>query len=235
MDIVVTLLFLALWIVVAFFALRFVGMRYFHEPRRADVAALAVAVAFAAGTLWPFSARSGSQPAPNVQPLAVATSAAAQPAPAAEVLGSITPPGTHDVSASCRSAKGSFRSTTDGSIDEVRKDAREGEIVADGGRLDHMAQYIVQGWAAEPAAVRPALAACLLVDGKVDSHSKPYFGTARPDLGTGFHHDELVPSGYVIVIPAGSLAQGKHRLEVLARLAGGKFVTLPAAREVTVY
>jgi hypothetical protein len=39
-----TIVLLILWLVVGFAALRFLGQRYFHEHRRADVAALAVVV-----------------------------------------------------------------------------------------------------------------------------------------------------------------------------------------------
>ncbi len=236
MDSVVTLLFLVLWIAVAFFVLRFFGQRYFHEPRRADVAALGIAVAFALGALWPYSARLGS----GAPPAAAQTSAPAATPPAqqvvgANVLGTGDPPGTRNVSATCRSTKSPFGRSSDGSIDDVRADAQQSAIIADGGRMDQRLQYIVDGWAADPAAGRPALGVCLMIDGKVDARGRAYFGVARPDLASGFHHDELTPSGYLIAIPPGLLSRGRHRIQVLSRAAGGKLLVLPAARNVTVY
>lgn len=50
------ILFSLVWVVVLFFAIRFAGQRFFHENYRADIAAIAVALAFVVGALWhPFS------------------------------------------------------------------------------------------------------------------------------------------------------------------------------------
>jgi hypothetical protein len=234
MESLVTLLFLILWVVVAYFVLRYFGQRYFHEPRRADVAAIGVAVAFALGVLWPYSARGTGPSTTTVPSTAAATGAPAQQTVTAEVLGAGAPPGAHDVSATCASATGNFRqAANDGSIDDMRSDAHQSNVVANGGAIDRKAQYLVEGWAAEPAAARPALGVCLLIDGKVEKRAKPYFGLSRPDLETGFHHEELVPSGYLIVIPPGLIPRGNHRIEVLAHLASGKLLVLPARRDVT--
>jgi hypothetical protein len=235
MDNLVTLLFLVLWIVVAFFGLRYLGRRYFHEPRRADVAALGVALAFAFGTLWPYSARvGGGASSPAAQGTAAPTSAASQVV-AAEVLGSRAPVGGRDVSASCRSAKRQFaRTAEDGSVDDMRSDEQQSTVVTNGARIDGNVQYLIHGWAAEPAAGRPAQGVCLVVDGKINSSGRSYYGLPRPDVGSGYHHDELVPSGYVIAIPAGSLPRGHHRVGVLVRLADGSLVLLSTVRDITV-
>lgn len=234
MDSLVTLLFLALWVVVAFFVLRFLAQRYFTEPRRADVAALSVAVAFALGALWPFSARFGgsSSHEAGAGPIAAASPPAEQVV-TATVLGAGKPPGTRDLSAACRSVKGPFGNSSDGALDDLREDAPRSTIVADGGHVDRNEQYLIEGWAAEPGETRPALGVCLIVDGKVDARGKVYFGVARPDLGAGFHNDQVVTSGYVIVVPAGLLSAGKHRLQVISRITGGKNVILRAPRDVT--
>jgi hypothetical protein len=234
MDDLVTLLFLTLWIIVAFFVLRYAGRRYFHEPRRADAAAAGIAVAFALGTLWPYAARPGRPPVSAPVPAAATAAPAAQTVDA-PVLGNGKPPGTHDVSAMCRSARGPFGTGVDGSIDYLRPDAAHSTLVASGGSVDGKAQYLVEGWAAEAAAGRPALWVCLVIDGKIEARARVYFGVPRADLVSSFHHDELAPSGYTIAIGPRLLSRGTHLIQVVAKTAGGKLMMLPSDRNVTVY
>jgi hypothetical protein len=229
MDTLVTLLFLCLWIVVAFFVLRYFGRRYFHEPRRADVAALAVAVAFAAGALWPFSTRIGGARGAPPQ------STAAEPMIVnAVVIGTGNPPGARDTTALCRSAKGLVgRVAAPGSIDDVRSDEQQSATVAIGGQINSRVQYIVDGWASQRSLNRPASGVCLVVDGKLERHVRTYFGLLRPDLATGFHNDGIIPSGYLVIIPPGTLPAGKHRLQMASETAGGLSI-LPVERMVDV-
>lgn len=224
-----TLLFLVLWIVVAFFVLRFVGRHYFHESQRADVAAFAVAIAFAAGVMWPYSARIGG----NVPALGTA---AATPAP--EVVTAPKQPGGKDTSAACRSVKGPFLSDQYGSIDDLRSDGQHDPsiIIPEGGDMTRAAGYYLEGWAADPNMGKPLLGACLVVDGKVFVHDKMYYDLSRPDVSASYHNDQLTLSGYRAEIPPGALSPGKHRIQVLALTAGGsRGFIVTAERNVTVH
>ncbi|MDB5069208.1 MAG: hypothetical protein JWM87_319 [Candidatus Eremiobacteraeota bacterium] len=224
MGSLVNVLIFVLWVVVAFFVLRYAAQRYFHEPRRADVAALGAAAAFAVGLLWPSSFHSGGQPAPAFTPSTVG----------ALVIGSNPPRGGRDVSAGCRSAGEPLAKATVGSVDFLRSDEHQSTIVSDGGQLDGKLQYVIEGWAAEPNLDRPASGACLVIDGKVDPTAKAYVNIARPDVATAYNRAQLSRAGYVITIAAGSLPAGKHTIQVLARTGAVPAGILPRTLNVTV-
>lgn len=213
MDGFVNLLFLALWAVIGFFVLRYLGLRYFHESRRADVAALAVALAFAIGAIWPYSSRLGG----------TAATAPQQPA-AAPAAQAAAPPATgHDTSAACATLRGPSEDKLYGAIDDIRPVVRTARatMVPDNGRLDHAQRYYVEGWAADATAEHPASGVCLLVDGKVAAKTISMYGFARPDVASGYHRDAMTLSGYRIEIPARMFSAGTHHLRVVVVLNGG--------------
>jgi hypothetical protein len=226
-DGIVTGLFLLLWIAVGFFVLRYFGRKYFHEPRRADVAAIGVAVAFALGAIWPYSARFG-------------TTVGTAPSPAsttAQSVAALGPSAARDTSKACRSIKLPFGKTPYGSIDVLRSDGKGAPsvVVADNGEMDRTEGYFVEGWVVEPDLSGPALGVCLVVDGKLDLHDRTYYGLSRPDVALGYHRDELNLSGYRVQISPGALPPGKHQIQVVTVTApGSQGLLVPIQRNVTV-
>jgi hypothetical protein len=184
-----------------------------------------VAGAFALGAVWPFSARLGAtwaEPVPVAAPVAT-------PVPG---LGS--PPGTHEVTAACRSVGGSLPSNAVGALDTLRSDTPTSVVVPTGGTIDRTTQYLIQGWAAAAGGTRPALGVCLIVDGRVQPKARAFYGASRPDVAEALHHDGALMTGYDIVIPVRLLTPGHHRIEVAVQSAAGEFAVLPVNREVTV-
>ena len=222
-----TALFLLLWVGAAFFVLRLLGRRYFHEPRRADVAALGIAVAFALGVLWPYSARVGIQVSSTpVHPVAVTRSNAVAP--------HRPPPYARDTTAACRYVKTSLP-TRYGAIDVFFSWEQPSVPVVEGGQMDRRDHYSLLGWATDPTGDRPASGVCLVVDGKVDTRAKVYYGTSRPDVAAALHSKQLVFSGYLIDLAPDSLTPGAHLIQVAARSATGELGVMPPERNVTVH
>ncbi len=233
MENLVTALFLLLWVGVAFFILRLLGRRYFHEPGRADAVALSVALAFALGVLWPYSARVGAPAPATAQHPIAAPQVSAAAVTAANAVQPLRPPHARNTSAACRSVKTWFPNPN-GAIDTVFAWERPGEPVVDGDKMDRRDHYSIQGWAIDRAGDHPASGVCLVVDGKVDARARVYYGISRPDVAAAFHHKQLVFSGYRIDLSPNSLASGSHLIQVAARSANGALGILPPDRTVTV-
>lgn len=222
-------MFLVFWIVIASFVTRFIGRRYLPDPRQGDIAAIGVAVLCAAGAGWYYGAHS-SQSSTAVRPASTPGLVARGGAPAKA-------PGVRDTTAACRSIRGPFGRTPYGSIDLVRSIELSGATttVADGGQMDRRRRYVVEGWAAESNIDSPAAGVCLLVDSKMDVRHHVSYGLPRPDVAAGFHNDALIGSGYRIEIAPGSLALGRHHLQVVSLAGTQALGIVPAERTVTVY
>lgn len=237
MSVFVACLAFVLWLVIAFFVLRFFFRNYFHEPRRAEIAALAAAVAFAIGTAWPFSVRVAVPP-PDTSHAVPAP--AATPERAASTPLAIAPQPPRDVSALCRSAKdpqaqAKTGANTNGSVDPVASAEHPDAHVADGGQMRGSEHYRIQGWAIAPDATRLALGVCLVIDGHIDRRSRVLYGFARPDVSAAFQRPEVTGSGFEILVPSDALPHGAHRLEVATIMDRGEARALSQARNVTVY
>lgn len=200
---------------------RFFLMRYTPDPRFANVATATVFVAFLFGL---YSARTVFPAAPAAPPAAPAVG---------PVLGAGMPPGSRDTSALCRSVNGKIGGSAPGSMDDFRSDEQQTIVVADGGQVNERVQYVAEGWATEPGMDRPAAGVCLSVDGKVEPRARSFFGLPRPDIAAGFHHPEIGSAGYALVVPAGTLSPGKHRIQAVAKLGAG-YAMLPAVRNVLI-
>jgi hypothetical protein len=203
------LLYLAAWVILGFFALRMLGRRYFHERHRADVAAAAIVLAFAAGTIWPYANRIGGSAA---DPLP--TVAAPPPPP---------PTREHDVSAAC-TQKAPLHHGGVGSIDAVRDAANN--AVNSGGSLPASDPFSVVGWAADKDKAHPAAAVCLVVDGKLVPAPRSIYGANRSDVATATAHPELLTSGFGITAKSGLLRPGQHHIDVAVKSNDGSFATL---------
>jgi len=241
MYIFVSLLAFVLWLVIAFFVLRFFFGKYFHEPRRAEIAALAAAVAFAVGSAWPFSLRAGVGTVPGAPPGAAPSSATAGPLVASTPHAAPAKP-PRDVSALCRSAKApggqakpKAAANPNGSVNPVASTEHPDTNVADGGQMKRGEHYRVQGWAIAPEGDRAALGVCLLIDGRIDGRSRVLYGFARPDVSAAFKRPEVSLSGFEIDVPAGDFPPGPHRLQVATMMGRGEMRVLSDARNVTIY
>lgn len=202
----VSVLFLLLWIVVGFFALRWLAGRFFKERYRADVFALAVAVAFAAGVLGPFNVHRGEAPAPAAPPVAV----------------NVPPPQPpHDAKSTCQAVKG-VSGTALGSVDVVGiADVGKADQQPNGFALPRNASLGVVGWVADAASKTPSIAACLLIDGDVRSDATAVYGNPRPDVATAYNAPAMTATGYFLSLPAKSLKPGTHSIKVVSVTAGG--------------
>jgi hypothetical protein len=215
-----SLVFLVFWIIVAFFITRFIARRYLPDPRQAEVTAVGVAMLCAVGA-WYYGAHFRSAPSPT---------APHRGAPGKSL-------GIRDTTAACRLIGGPFAETPSGSIDLVRSLEQSGatSTVPDGGAMNRLQRYVVEGWAAEPSLDFPASGVCLLLDGKIDAHHKVIYGVPRPDVARGFHRDALLGSGYRIEIAPGSIVAGKHHFQVVSLSGGLVLGIVPDERNITVY
>ena len=231
MDSVVNALFAVLWIAVGFFVLRFIAVRIFHEQRRAEIASGAIVIAFAMGTLWPYSTRFGTSTQPTAIQTTVAHASVPDPTATTQQQNAVI-----DVTKECRSARGPFAEKLDvGSIDVIRtipaKPTAQSMTIADD--VPHLTSLFVEGWAADRSVKRPARAVCLLVDGRMLLTGTDRVGVRRPDVASGYHRPELATSGYQISIPSSALRPGVHHLRIIAE-DHRVFGVLPVERTITV-
>jgi len=132
----------------------------------------------------------------------------------------------HDVGALCATGVGPAASSAvgDGSIDYVRSGSR---TVRSGDSVASELPVEIGGWAVDRATHAPAAAVCLAVDGKNELGSAAIYGVSRPDVAAALHDDALVPVGFVVRVPGGTLARGTHVLATFIRSKNGgweKFV-----------
>jgi hypothetical protein len=220
MGLSINVLFALLWCALGAFALRVVFGRFFAGRGRADVAAVAVVLAFAAGAFWPFSerlARVAPAPQPSEAPLAPAAPAAAQ---------------LRDRSNSCRT-QAAAKPGGVGSFD-VLEAAGTKVPIATGASISTAQALRVLGWAADRAAQAPATGVCLLVDGTVVPGERVRYGGARPDVVAAYHRDALLNSAFELDVPPGLLRPGQHTLRIAARSIDGAFWMVPGERSVKV-
>jgi len=214
----VTIFFGLSWIVIAFFALRFVGRRFFHEPRRAAAFAASVVVAFLVGMAWPFSGlRGGSLPA------------APTGAPARYLA-------AHDVTAPCESAHFSGAVKALGNIDAFGALQDGKPVPAPSGFVAGRGVTLwLNGWAADVPGKVPAQAACIVIDGKLQPGASAQYGNPRPDVATAYKVDALTSTGFTVTIPVSALHRGLHHVTVAVVLPSGETDALPSSWTVSVH
>lgn|GEM_PF-1794486 len=226
--IIVNVLFTVLWMVVGFFILRVVALRFFREPRRAEVAAAAVVVAFTAGALWPFSPR--FEPPSQAPVAAVQTPAPATPASPVAPAGPAATAAASDFSSRCEKRQLAAGDGT-GSLDVLS--APDGAVIPDGGTSPAGTMLVLRGWAVDKSGPRPAAAVCLLVDGRISTHAAVHLGGARPDVATALGTQAVVDSAFEVTFDPSALPRGKHRLAIAEGGTEGPLLQLPGARTVT--
>jgi hypothetical protein len=80
--------------------------------------------------------------------------------------------------------------------------------------IDKDGAVMVQGWAADGTTKTAAVAACLLVDGKVVPAATATYGTARPDVATAYSLPAMGATGFMLTFGTSGLARGKHAISV---------------------
>lgn len=107
----------------------------------------------------------------------------------------------------------------------------DGKIVAvaDASRIVHVNRtqsITIQGWALDARAAKLAGGVAALVDGT--HRIAGTYGDLRPDVARFFHTPAYEACGFRLIVPAGSLAPGRHTVELLALSADrSRFYALP--------
>jgi len=100
---------------------------------------------------------------------------------------------------------------------------------ADASRMLHvrrMQSITIQGWALDARAAKLASGVAARVDGA--RRIAGTYGNPRPDVARFFHTPAYEASGFRLVVPAGSLAPGRHTVELLVLSADrSRFYALP--------
>ncbi len=224
MRLILNVLFVALWSGLAFFALRYVSKRYFHERRRADVAAFGAVLAFAIGALLPIRDALGLERLPVAAVSADAPGTSIATASPAFVL--------RDVSSLCSASTRQLSDGGFGSNDTFV--AQRNQAILNGSELSRSGRYRLQGWAGDVGHDKVAAAVCLVVDGKVFRGAKSLYGGARPDVVASFHAAALLSSAYTIAFVPTRLHSGRHRLQVAALSERGYLMALPGRWDVII-
>lgn len=217
-----------LWLLLAFVAVRVVGVRYLGDPVRATVTAAAVVVAFGLGTLWPYG-RSQSAPVVTAAP-------AAQPIP---------PPTNDHPTVPLSSAGTDVRSVCSSAVTGATDVAGHVDlagvvrgVVAEPKALPMMLhrgdQIVFMGWATDVRGTALARAACLVIDGKVVRDALVRYRLPRPDIASAYKNDGLLDAGFQIVAPVASIPVGPHRISVAVVASNGSTGALSPAMSASV-
>ncbi|MDB5069221.1 MAG: hypothetical protein JWM87_332 [Candidatus Eremiobacteraeota bacterium] len=143
-------------------------------------------------------------------------------------------PAVRDVSAGCPTLRRPAGENGHGAIDMLVSQPGNARV-DDGGRLNRGERHLLVGWALDPHGDRPLAGLCLVVDGRADARGTVSYGVPRPDVAAAYHRDDLAASGYTVIIPAGALSAGRHRLQVATKSADGAVQVLRPQWNVTAY
>lgn len=235
-----SLLVAALWVAIGFLVLRYAGARFvFHEPRRADIAALAVVVAFVLGAYWPLTnhaasgglSESPAPAAPAAAPPPVVPAPAAQGASAASPA-LAAPARVADVSNRCKTAALHSQAPANGFFDSLSDPQSPPQDIPR--RADVGAEvYVVRGWATNRQGTGPAKSACLVIDGHIEPRALSFLGFPRADVAAALHLPGLANSGYAIVLGPSAVSRTGHRIQVAAEASDGSFSLLHGIWDVS--
>jgi len=194
--------FLLIWIVVGFFALRYLAQQYFHEDRRADAAATLAVATFVIGILLPSPLRTGGSTRPASGETASSTASAA-PAPACHSP-SPCQPIVHGLKPSVGMDKGN--------VDSVRP-----ELESDNPATVYRAgcNIYLNGWALDAALKRPLPGILVVIDGKRVVNATSAYGQNRPDIVQAFGVPGVLRTGFLHAeVPTTGLRPGQHTLQL---------------------
>lgn len=198
------ILFSLVWVVVLFFAIRFAGQRFFHENYRADIAAIAVALAFVVGALWhPFSYNN-------------ANTTAAGPVVATLCYRSSENSPQEKVALDLRQAAGGDYV---GSLDSLspEPDGAQPSVF----NVD--CNIYANGWAAHMSTRNPASGIVLVIDSRRVVNATQVYREARPDVAKALGSATALNTGFSEApIPTSGLAAGPHTIQLGALSSDGK-------------
>jgi hypothetical protein len=202
--------FTVIWIIVIFAVIRFLGVRFFNSPEkyRADVAALAVVVAFLMGLFWPFSNRAASEQAP----VAGSVPATAMPAAICHTPG----PNRSKFIRGIRRAQGGHYS---GAIDALLPDPNSSAST----QFQTGCNIYANGWIADMDAKTPVPGIGFLIDSTKVVNSSVSYGHGRPDVAKAYNAPGLVLCGYEHAeIPTVGLRAGPHTIQPVVLSKDGR-------------
>jgi len=139
--------------------------------------------------------------------------------------------GARDVSAACR-IHGPLLS---GGFIGIDAFARTGttQDIASGRSVSNKPAYVLYGWGKDRVGSGPARGACLIVDGKVEDRATSLYGVSRPDVAKALDDPALDHSGYLIQVPAGTIAPGTRRIGVAVVSSDGSIAQSSVVRTIT--
>jgi len=202
----------------AFVAIRQLGMLFFSGAGRADVAAAFIVIAFGLGLL--VGGRKAPQAADGVA------------APAQAPLAAAIAPQSRDVSKECVGDRPPLGGGV-GNIDAISMPPAAAPIPWEQ-QLERTSAYAVVGWGVARSKSEPAVAACLVIDGRTVTGVVSHYGTPRPDVATMLKADALRDSGFQIDVPANFLRAGTHSLQIAVKSPDGSLLTITGSHSLVV-
>ena len=212
--------FIIVILLFAYVAIRQVGALFFKGPRRADVAAAFIVIAFGLGLLV-----GERKEGPGEAGAPVTAVAPSRPA-----LAGALEPKSRDVSMECVSGRPPLGGGA-GNVDSIAKQA-DAKVLPWNRVLDPAIPYTIIGWAVAPTRKSVAVAACLIIDGHTLGGVASQYGTPRPDVATSLNNDATRNSGFTITIPANALRAGKHNMQIAAKSSDGSLLVVTGAHEL---
>jgi hypothetical protein len=209
---------------VGFVVLRFAAERGLDHPQGATAAASAVMIAFALGALW-------SRPAQVSVPVPSANTPAPATVPAEGIPMATTGSDTTSLCAASPLGSAPVSGHVDlfGVVRGDRAEPRTSPLALSGGDV-----VVFMGWATDDHVAAAARSACLIVDGKNARDAHMLYRLPRGDVAKAYHNPAVGETGFQIVVPAGRLPSGHHRLSVTVVTSNGKVGTLLQPFDVTV-
>jgi hypothetical protein len=203
----VVLSILALLIV--FCTVRFIVVRFSGSTLLANLLGVTVVLAFVIGSLVrPFGWETATMATSNVP--ASAEPSSATPPTAAPIL----PSTVRNVTGKCGRLSVKPNVGGIGSFDVLAEGADGTNALGQGVSVGRNREYVALGWGVDDDRENPAIAVCLLVDGKVALRATSLYGTVRPDVAQVLNAPGLGNAGFKIIIPPDSLSAGAHTLSV---------------------
>ena len=203
--------FTIIWVVVIFSIVRFLGQRFFNSPEkyRADVAAIAIVIAFLIGLFWPFSNRG----TPEQAPATASAPATAVPEAVCHSPG----PGQSTVIRGIRPAQGGRYS---GAVDALLPDPN---FPATSTQFQAGCNIYANGWVADMETKTPVPGIGFVIDSKRVVNVSAAYGQRRPDVAHALNAPSLIRCGYWHAeIPTAGLRPGPHTIQVVALSKDGK-------------
>ena len=205
------ILFTFIWIVVIFSIVRFLGQRFFNSPEkyRADVAAIAIVIAFLMGLFWPFSNRATPEPPP-------ATASATATAVPVAICHS-PEPNQSTIIRGIGPAQGGHYS---GAIDALLPDPNYPTTST---QFQAGCNIYANGWVANMESKTPVPGIGFVIDSKRVVNATAAYGLLRPDVAHALNAPNLIRCGYWHAeIPTAGLRPGPHTIQVVGLSKDGK-------------